>query len=224
MSFMALMIKKSFPVVDPQPGIFKTSHRFRDLMINHRITRLLWGLIFLILLATPVQPQTVALPPLYWDKIAFPILQIQDSTIVAELARELVIPLDSLNQTLVLVDLNFNGPGIKDLIIVYPAQMIYFIEFLPDRLVQLMRQWPACPSYSWLLSDAEVFDRLDSTKMTYLPFLKNLHSNIRTVFGPQPIKLFYSQTDQGIQFEILDLARQKFWKADSSTTIGKKSP
>jgi len=140
-----------------------------------------------------------------WDKIAFPVITIKDSVLINELAQEFLIALDSSVQHLALVDLNFDGPGIKDIIIVYPSYEIHFLDLMTDKAARMMREWPPYNIRSMILADGSVLADLDSIKIPYLPIIKELHQNIQRLYGTQPIKVFYSRKEEGIQFEILHL-------------------
>jgi len=139
-----------------------------------------------------------------WDKIAFPVISIADSARIEFIARSLLIPLEKGVTAAALVDLNFNGPGARDILIFYPSGDIYFIDAITDTLQKVFLSWPPFEAESLTLSNPQVLDRLDSTQVAYLPLVKALQASVARIYGARPIKLFYSQDDSAtIQFEIL---------------------
>jgi len=152
----------------------------------------------------------------FWDKVAFPVLNIQDSSSIAQFARDYFIPLDSTVYQISLIDLNFDGPGLKDILIVYPSYEIYFLEEIPQKLARNMRKWPSLANRSIVFSDISVISQIESTRVEYLPILKGLNQTIAIIYGKTPLKLFYRQNDMGVQFEIIkfDSTRQKVWEPD----------
>lgn len=156
-----------------------------------------------LLFASPLFPQESL--KYLWDKIAFPVITIKDSTAINKLADELFIPIDSTVQRLALVDLNFDGPGIKDIIIVYPSYDIYFLELVSAKAARIMRKWPPYDIRSLVITDASMLNSLDSTKISYLPIIKGMQKSIQQHYGTEPIKIFYTRNEDGIQFEILKL-------------------
>lgn len=150
----------------------------------------------------------------FWDKVAFPVLNIQDSTSIAQFARDYLIPVDSTVYQISLIDLNFDGPGLKDILIIYPSYEIYFLDEIPQKLARNMRKWPSLTNRSIIFSDFTDFSQIESTRVEYLPVLKGLKQNIGNTYGKMPLKLFYRQDDSGIQFEIIkfDTATQKMWE------------
>lgn len=164
--------------------------------IKHFMLVFLW-------VASTLYPQEQ--PKVFWDKVAFPVVTVKDSMLINELAQELFIPLDSTTQHLVVVDLNFDGPGARDILIIYPSNEVYFLDFISEKVTQMMRKWPPYNIRSMVLTDASVLTEVDTTAVPYLPIVKGLHQNIQRIYGTHPIKVFYSQKEEGIQFEILEL-------------------
>jgi hypothetical protein len=152
----------------------------------------------------------------FWDKVAFPVLNIQDSSSIAQFAKDYLIPLDSTVYQISLIDLNFDGPGLKDILIVYPSYDIYFLEEIPQKLARNMRKWPSLMNRSIVFSDLSVISQIESTRVDYLPILKGLSQSINNKYGKTPLKLFYRQNNIGIQFEIIkfDSTNKKMWEPD----------
>ncbi len=161
--------------------------------------------------------QSQKLQGYFWDKVAFPVLNIQDSTSIAQFARDYFIPVDSTMYQISLIDLNFDGPGLKDILIIYPSYEIYFLEEIPQKLARNMRKWPSLINRSIVFSDVSVISQIESTRVEYLPILKELSQNVANIYGKTPLKLFYRQTNTGVQFEIIkfDSTRQKVWEPDA---------
>lgn len=153
----------------------------------------------------------------FWDKVAFPVLNIQDSSSIAQFAKDYLIPVDSTVYQISLIDLNFDGPGLKDILIIYPSQEIYFLEEIPQKLARNMRKWPSLTNRSIIISDLTDISQIESTRVEYLPILKGLKQNVANIYGKIPLKLFYRQNDAGIQFEIIkfDSSTQKLWEPEA---------
>lgn len=175
----------------------------------------LFLLVFTLMLFYPIAAQNLS--GYFWDKVAFPILNIQDSTSIAQFAKDYLIPLDSTVYQISLIDLNFDGPGLKDILIVYPSYDLYFLEEIPQKLARNMRKWPSLMNRSIVFSDLSVISQIESTQVDYVPILKGLSQSINNKYGKTPLKLFYRQNDAGIQFEIIkfDSTNKKMWEPDA---------
>jgi len=159
-----------------------------------------------------------------WDKVAFEVLFIKDSTLISQVTRELLIPLKVKPQQIALVDLNFNGPGINDIVVVYPSHQVFTLDFLPDKVAKTIRKWPR-PDYRLMLSpndttSIERLKKMDSKNSQLAPILTELHTSVKKIWDEQPLRVFYTQTSENLKLEILHLhtAPTPFWnKADSTT-------
>jgi|GEM_PF-1379746 len=181
---------------------------------NHRLFyQVLIGIIIATSLITYV---TLAQekPKVFWDKIAFPVLMIQDSTFIQTISEELFIPLEPTTDRLALVDLNFDGPGVKDIIIVYPSCQTFPLDFLPEKVSKMMRRWPAPDLRKTIVAHDSLLAKLSPEKFKHLPLIKSLREYVRTIYGEEPLKVFYSQSENGLEIEILriDLENQLLWE------------
>ena len=180
-------------------------------------------LIIVLLMLSSVAGFTRDSTQFIWDKIAFEVLFIRDSTLIREVTRELLIPLKVKPQQIALVDLNFNGPGIKDIVVVYPSHQVFTLDFLPEKVAKTIRKWPR-PDYEMLLApnDTSIFKRLkkiDAKKAPLAPVLANLSKIVKHSWADQPVKLFYTQSSENLKIEVLRLKNdpEPFWTEPDST-------
>lgn len=158
-----------------------------------------------------------------WDKLAFEVLFIKDSTLINEVTKELLIPLKMRPERIALVDLNHNGPGLNDIVVVYPSHQVFTLEFLTDNVAKIIRKWPR-PDHQLMVApnDSNIFKRfraIDSKKTPLAPFWANVGEAVHRVWQDQPLKVFYSQTSQDLKIEVLRLNAdpEPFWMLRDST-------
>jgi len=158
-----------------------------------------------------------------WDKLAFEVLFIKDSTLINEVSKELLIPLKTKPDRIALVDLNHNGPGLNDIVVVYPSHQIFPLEFLTDNVAKIIRKWPR-PDHQMMVApnDSNIISRireLDPQKVPLAPFWASIGETVHRFWSDQPLKVFYTQTPEDFKIEVLRMNAnpEPFWMLRDST-------
>lgn len=185
-------------------------------MRNHRGIILLLILILLSVINT-VQTQETEKRQFYWDKVSFPVFYITDKPLMTKLANELLLPLDSTTQQLAIVDLNFNGLGVKDVVVALPQCVVYPIEVLSFEFAEKLQELPAPPVRSIFFQNDSTLVRIDSTRMPDVGMIRKVHQQIQKTYPDKPIKLSYTRRKTGVEFEIFkfDTFSDEFWNLSS---------
>lgn len=174
--------------------------------------------LFLLIFTSQSFPQSEQ--KFVWDKVAFPVLVINDSALISDFANELLIPLDSTVQKLALVDINFNGPGIKDIIISYPSCNTFKLEFLTDKVKQHIRNWPVPQLHSTTFAHDSLLALIEPHRVRNLPIIRSLHESTFKIYNRQPLKIFFTRKGDQIEFEMvkLDMGTQELWDRVANDT------
>ncbi|MBN1351741.1 hypothetical protein JXJ21_20170 [candidate division KSB1 bacterium] len=146
---------------------------------------------------------------IHWDKIAFPVITIEDSVLMEKLADELLVLIDSTTTDFALVDLNFDGFGLNDILIVHPSNEIYFLDKVTKNAAEMLRGRPPYDIHSMVLANGAAVAELKSTELDYVPIVKVLHQIVEKIYGSIPLRIFYGQDESGIQFELLKLENKQ---------------